>query len=122
RRHRRLLPDPEHLMLSSIIWTPLVFGLIGLFVPRRLTAWVAGLGAVVTLGLAIAVLIGFDSSGGMQYVTDVNWIPGLGIDYSLGIDGISIFLVLLTAAAWVPAVIFSASRGVAKSPGLFYLM
>jgi len=109
-------------MLSSIIWTPLLFGLIGLLVPRRLTAWTAGLGAVVTLGLAIAVLIGFDSGGGMQYVTDVAWISGLGIDYHLGVDGISIFLILLTAAAWVPAVIFAATRGQERSPGLFYLM
>lgn len=109
-------------MLSSIIWTPLVFGLIGLLVPRRFTAWVAGLGTLATLGLAIAVLAGFDSAGGMQYVTDVNWIPGLGIDYSLGVDGISIFLVLLTAAAWVPAVLFAASRGTGSNPRLFYLM
>lgn len=109
-------------MLSSIIWTPLLFGLIGLLVPRRLTAWTAGLGAVVTLGLAIAVLIGFDSGGGMQYVTDVAWISGLGIDYHLGVDGISIFLILLAAAAWLPAVIFAATRGQERSPGLFYLM
>jgi NADH-quinone oxidoreductase subunit M len=108
-------------MLSSIIWAPLVFGLIGLLVPKRLAPWVAALGTVVTLGLSIGVLAGFDPDGGMQYVTDVSWIPGLGVDYSLGIDGISIFLVMLTAVAWIPAVCFSALRGTER-PALFYLM
>ncbi|MCO5315763.1 MAG: NADH-quinone oxidoreductase subunit M [Solirubrobacterales bacterium] len=109
-------------MLNSVIWTPLLVGLIGLVVPRRMAAPVAILGTLVTLGLTIAVLVGFDSAAGMQYVTDVSWIPGLGIDYSLGVDGISIFLILLAAAAWVPAVIFSGGRKVDQSPGLYYLM
>ncbi len=108
-------------MLSSIIWTPLVFGLIGLLVPRRFTAWVAVLGAVITLGLSIGVLAGFDPDGGMQYVTDVSWIPGLGVDYSLGIDGVSIFLVMLTTVAWIPAICFSAMRSTER-PALYYLM
>ena len=47
---------------------------------------------MITLGLSIGVLAGFDPDGGMmQFVTDVSWIPGLGVDYSLGIDGVSIF-------------------------------
>jgi NADH-quinone oxidoreductase subunit M len=108
-------------MLSAILWTPLAFGLISLLVPRRFAAWVAGLGTVVTLVLAAIVAIGFDPSGGMQYVVDVTWIPGLGVNYSLGIDGISVFLVLLTAIAWVPAVAFTASRGTDRA-GLFYFM
>lgn len=108
-------------MLSSIIWTPLVFGLIGLLVPKRAAAWVAVFGAVITLGLSIGVLAGFDPDGGMQYVTDVSWIPGLGVDYSLGVDGISIFLILLATVAWIPAVAFSALRGVER-PALYYLM
>jgi len=108
-------------MLSSIIWTPLIFGLIGLLVPRRFAAWVATFGAVITLGLAIGVLADFDPDGGMQYVTDVTWISGLGVNYSLGIDGVSIFLVLLTAVAWIPAIAFSALRGVER-PGLYFFM
>ena len=108
-------------MLSSIIWTPLLFGLIGLLVPKRFAAWVAVFGAVITLGLSIGVLAGFDPDGGMQFVTDVSWIPGLGVDYSLGIDGVSIFLVLLTTVAWIPAICFSAIRGTER-PALYYLM
>lgn len=109
-------------MLNFVIWVPLLFGLIGLFVPRRFTAGTALLGTLVTLGLAIAVLVGFNSGDGMQYVTDINWISGLGINYSLGVDGISIFLVMLTAVAWVPATFYSARLGTGKSPHLYFLM
>ncbi len=109
-------------MLNSVIWTPLLFGLIGLLVPRRMVAGTAILGTLVTLGLTIGVVAGFDSGGGMQYVTDVSWIPGLGIHYSLGVDGISIFLILLAAAAWVPAVIFSGVGRVNRGPRLYFLM
>ena len=108
-------------MLSAIVWSPLVFGLFSLLAPRRFAPWIAGTGTVVTLVLAAVVAIGFDPGEGMQYVEDVSWIPGLGIDYSLGVDGISVFLVLLTAIAWVPAVAFSATRGTDRA-GLYYFM
>ena len=108
-------------MLSSIIWTPLLFGLIGLFVPKRAVPWVALFGAVITLGLSIGVLAGFDANGGLQFVTDVSWIPGLGVDYSLGVTGVTVFLVMLTAVAWIPAIAFTGLRGVDR-PGLYFFM
>ena len=108
-------------MLSLIIWVPLIAGLIAVLAPPRAAAWIAGTGAMATLALVVVVLIGFDPDGGMQYVTDVTWIPGLGVDYNLGIDGLSIFLVLLTAVAWIPAIAFTASRGTER-PGLYFLM
>jgi len=108
-------------MLSLIIWIPLLAGLLAMLAPKRYAAWVAGAGAVTTLGLVIAVLVGFDPDGGMQYVVDTPWISGLGVNYSLGIDGISIFLVLLTTVAWIPAIAFSAFRGTERS-GLYYMM
>ena len=108
-------------MLSLIIWLPLLAGLLAMLAPKRYAAWVAGAGSVATLGLVIAVLVGFDPDGGMQYVVDTPWISGLGVDYSLGIDGISIFLVLLTAIAWIPAIAFSALRNTER-PGLYYMM
>ena len=62
------------------------------------------LGTAATLGLAIAVLAGFNSgSGGLQDTVNVSWIPGLGVNYSLGVDGLNVFLVLLTAVLWTGA-------------------
>jgi NADH-quinone oxidoreductase subunit M len=109
-------------MSNSILWTPLVFGFVGLFLPRRATGWWAVLGTLVTLGLAVAVLAGFDSgAGGLQYAVDVNWIPGLGVDYSLGVDGLNVFLILLTTVLWAAGTAFAAFRE-QERPQLFFLM
>ena len=62
-------------MINSLLWTPLAFGLIGLFVPRRYAGWWATLGTAVTLGLAIGMVVGFNSSAGLQDTVDVTWIP-----------------------------------------------
>jgi NADH-quinone oxidoreductase subunit M len=107
-------------MINSLLWTPLLFGLVGLFLPKRATGWWATLGAAVTLGLAIALLAGFDSgASGLQDTVDVNWIPGLGVDYSLGIDGLNVFLVMLTAVLWTGATAFAAFRE-QERPQLFF--
>ena len=109
-------------MINSLLWTPLVFGLVGLAVPQRLAGWWATLGAAVTLGIAIALLAGFDSGApACRTRVDASWIPGLGVDYSLGIDGLNVFLVLLTAVSgWAgPPSPPSASR---SGPHLFFLM
>jgi NADH-quinone oxidoreductase subunit M len=109
-------------VINSVLWTPLLFGILGLLAPRRWTGWVVALGAAVTLGLAIALLAGFDSgAGGLQDTTDVAWISGLGVRYSLGLDGLNVFLMVLTAVLWLPAVAFSALRE-AERPRTYFLM
>jgi NADH-quinone oxidoreductase subunit M len=109
-------------MINSLLWTPLAFGLLGLFLPRRLTGWWATLGTAATLGVAIALLAGFDSgAAGLQDTVDVEWIPGLGVDYSLGLDGLNLFLVLLTALLWAAGTAFAAFRE-QERPHLFFLM
>ena len=53
------------------------------------------------LGYAIAYVVDFDSAnGGLQYVTDEIWIGELGIHYKLALDGLNLFLILLTAILW----------------------
>jgi NADH-quinone oxidoreductase subunit M len=109
-------------MSSAILWAPLAFGLAGLFLPKRAVGWWAVLGTVVTLGLAIAVAVGFDSgSSALQYAVDEPWISGLGVDYSLGIDGLNLFLILLTAVLWTGGVAFAAFR-VQERPKAFYFL
>jgi NADH-quinone oxidoreductase subunit M len=110
-------------MINSLLWTPLLFGLIGLFGPKRATGWWATLGAVVTLGIAISVATGFDSgTSGLQDTVDVSWISGLGVDYSLGIDGLNLFLVLLTTVLWAGATAFAAFREQERPQLFFFLM
>ena len=108
-------------MINSLLWTPLIFGFCGLILPKRAVGWWATAGTAVTLGIAIALLAGFDSGAGLQDSVDVNWIPGLGVHYSLGIDGLNVFLVLLTALLWLGGTAFAALRE-QERPHLFFLM
>ena len=109
-------------MSSVLLWLPLAFGLLGLFLPRRVVGWWAVLGTVATLGVAIAIAVGFDSgSSALQYAVDEPWISGLGVDYALGVDGLNLFLLLLTAALWTGGVAFAAFRE-QERPGSFYFL
>ena len=66
---------------------------------------------------------GFDNgNSGLQYTTDTTWISGLGVDYSLGIDGLNLFLVLLTAVLWVGGIAFAAFREQERPQLFFFLM
>jgi NADH-quinone oxidoreductase subunit M len=98
-------------VIQILLWLPVAVGLLCFAVPRRLVPTVAVLGTVGTLGLAIAIVAGFDGAiAGLQHTVDESWIPDLGVRYQLGVDGISVFLVLLTALLWAGATVFSVWR------------
>ena len=89
------------LHLSIMLWLPLAFGVLGLFVRARYAGWVAVVGAAATLACAVLYVVDFDTSAtGLQYVTNEPWIRELGISYKLGIDGLNLFLVALTGILW----------------------
>jgi NADH-quinone oxidoreductase subunit M len=96
--------------LSIVLFLPLAAGLLGAFLPRGLARWAVLAGTVGVLGYAIAMLVDFESGGGMQWITDDEWIAELGIRYSLGVDGLNLFMVVLTAVAWVPCSLVAAFR------------
>jgi NADH-quinone oxidoreductase subunit M len=108
-------------MIQILLWAPLAAGLLACAIPGRVTGWVALLGPLVSLGLAIAVVAGFDPSGGLQHTVDESWIPTLGVRYQLGVDGISLFLVLLTAVLWFAATLWSAINP-PERPRNYFLM
>src|SRR5918998_5407230 len=106
--------------LSVLIWLPLASGLIAALVPRGLAPRVVLGGALVALGLAIGYTIGFDrQAGGLQRVTDEPWITELGVHYKLGLDGLNLFLVLLTTLLFAAALL-AANRREWERPRLFY--
>ncbi len=85
--------------LSALLACPLAGMLVVLLVPRtnvRLIRTAALLATGLALLVSLEVLNGFDPSGGMQFVERAAWIPQLNIQYALGVDGISLPLVLLT--------------------------
>ncbi len=96
-------------MLNVLLWLPLAVGLLGIVLPARLVGWAAVAGSLVTLGLSIALVCDFATgSGALQHAVDESWIPDLGIRYQLAIDGISLFMILLTAIGWLAANLYSA--------------
>jgi NADH-quinone oxidoreductase subunit M len=110
-------------MINALLWTPLAFAIVGLFLPKRASGWWATLGAVATLVLAALMVFDFDSgNSGLQHTVDVAWISGLGVDYSLGIDGLNLFLVVLTALLWVGGTAFAAFRQQDRPNLFFFLM
>jgi NADH-quinone oxidoreductase subunit M len=110
-------------MINVLLWLPLAVGIVGLFLPKRVVGWWATLGTLATLGLAIGLVAGFDSnSSGLQQTVDVTWISGLGVDYSLGVDGLNLFLIVLTAILWVGGVAFAAFREQQRAQLFFFLM
>jgi NADH-quinone oxidoreductase subunit M len=108
-------------MIEILLWAPLAFGLAAALVPSRLSGWTGAVGAAVSLVLAVIVVAGFDPSGGLQHTVDASWIPTLGVRYQLGVDGISLFLVLLTTVLWVAATIWSAINPPERAR-LYFLM
>jgi NADH-quinone oxidoreductase subunit M len=105
--------------LSIVVFLPLAAGLAGAFMPARLGRWVVVAATVAVLAYVVVALFDFDSArAGQQYVTDQNWISELGIRYQLGLDGLNVFLVAMTALLWVPSAIWGAVR-VNESPRLF---
>lgn len=98
--------------LSTLIWLPIFAGFLILFVGRGrpgLAKWLALTASVITFVVSLPLATGFDTStAAMQFVEKVLWIDQFQIHYHLGVDGLSMPLVLLTtftqilviASAW----------------------
>jgi NADH-quinone oxidoreductase subunit M len=97
--------------LSVVVFLPLAAGLIAAFLPARSGRWLVVAASIAVLAFAIAMIVDFErESDALQYVTDRSWIPELGVRYQLGIDGLNLFLVALTALLWAPATLWGALR------------
>ncbi|HET7675860.1 MAG TPA: NADH-quinone oxidoreductase subunit M [Gammaproteobacteria bacterium] len=96
-------------LLSLVIWVPIGFGVLTLIAGRLRgidVRWVALVGALVSFAISIPLYTGFDTTtAAMQFVERVPWIPAFNVDYYLGIDGISLPLILLTTFMTVLVVI-----------------
>jgi NADH-quinone oxidoreductase subunit M len=95
--------------LTLLIFVPVALAVLGAMSPRALAPWLALLGTLVPLVYGVLLLLDFDyARGGLQYVTSDAWIDELGIRYSLGVDGLNLWLVALTALLarrpfWAPS-------------------
>src|SRR5688500_13544402 len=112
-------------MLSVLVFLPLAGGVLAALLPSgrggRVTGAVTLAFALATLGLGLGLLAGYESGGGLQHVTDTVWISALGIHYKLGLDGLNLFLILMTALLWAAAV-GGSLLGDWERPRTYYLM
>jgi len=103
-------------MLTLIIFIPLLAALVLLLVNKDDTRTIRNISvgaAGLTFLLSLALLLRFDSAQlGMQFTENHVWVPMLHINYQLGVDGISLWLVVLTAFISLIAVCFSLDRDV----------
>jgi NADH-quinone oxidoreductase subunit M len=110
-------------MLSILLWLPAIAALVGTIAGGRRTAGACALlGSLGTLGIAIALIAGYNGSGGqLTHVIDVVWIRSLGIHYKLGIDGLNLFLITMTTFVFSLALLAANVRSETR-PELFYLL
>jgi len=94
-------------LLSLLIVLPLLGALILLFIPRandRAIRYFALFVTFVTFAISVALFVSFRGIAEMQFVERVAWIPQLGIAYNVGVDGLSILLVVLTTFLMIIAI------------------
>jgi NADH-quinone oxidoreductase subunit M len=96
-------------LLSVVIWLPIAGGLLTLAcgdTHARAGRWVALLTSLATVAYCVPIYLQFKpGTAAFQLTETANWIPVLHSQYSLGVDGISLPLILLTAFMTVPVII-----------------
>ena len=110
-------------LISLVVFLPLI-GAIGLlFFPRaaerEMRLFTLFL-TMIVLFLSVKILTGFETNAEMQFMRAVSWVPSLGISYKVGIDGISLWLVLLVTVS-MPITILSTFRAIDKRVKEFYI-
>lgn len=105
----------ENNLLTLLVFSPLLFGALLLLIPGKLeslTKWTGLAASLAIFALSLLVYSRFDGDiVGYQFVEQREWLPMIGIKYFLGIDGISLYLVLLTTFL-TPIIVLSAWRAI----------
>jgi NADH-quinone oxidoreductase subunit M len=103
------------MLLTAITFLPLAGALLLMLFPREEENLLRGVGittALITFLTSLFLLPGFDPNG-WNFVVDAAWVESLGIHYHLGVDGISLWLVLLTTFL-MPIVLLSSWGSITK--------
>ena len=93
-------------ILSIVVFTPLIGALIVAVAPSRYARSLALAASLVAWVVSLLLLIGFEPNGPagrpFQLEEAINWIPLFGIQYKVGVDGLSLILVVLTTTlTWI---------------------
>ncbi len=109
------------MLLSALIFLPLVFAIVIAFCPKdKIVQPLALIFSGLLFALSMVLLFNFDpSTAAIQFAEKANWIPQLGIKYFIGIDGISLWLVILSNFL-LPLVIIGSAKSVTTKIRSFY--
>ncbi len=110
-------------LLSLLVWIPIGAGVLVLLLGDRriaLARWIALAASIVTLALCVPLWQQFDiTTPALQFIENASWIPALNAWYHLGVDGIALPLIVLTAFT-TPLVVIAAWTTIEKRPGQFF--
>jgi NADH-quinone oxidoreductase subunit M len=107
------------MLTALLLFFPFLAALLLFGLKPKSAKSIALIAALVELLISLGVVFSFDKNSGTQFALDVPWIDSLGIHFSVGIDGISLLLVLLTTIA-VPFIILSSVEDRYEKPHSFY--
>src|SRR6266849_6854148 len=110
-----------HWVLTALLAWPLVAAVLIWLAPERAAKHLALAASLVEFALSVPLWWVFVPAGGMQLVQTFAWIPGWGISYTVGVDGISLFLVLLTTFL-VPLSVLGSYTYITKRERSFYAL
>lgn len=97
-------------MLSFVVFAPLAVGLALLAVPRlpdRVVLWTWVVVSAADLAVVVALWVGYDPASGIGYETNLRWIPTVSSGYHIGVDGLSLPLVAMTATLFLACAVYS---------------
>ena len=83
-------------LLTLLVALPLVGAVVLVLVPRQVVKAAALVITTLVFGLSLLLLRGFEAIPGMQFEEARPWLPAYGISYHVGVDGLSLWLILLT--------------------------
>lgn len=114
-------PERYEMFLSLLIALPLVFALIVMVLPESKTRMVSVFLGVLQFLVSLNLMFVFDTStAALQLVEKYPWVESFGVNYFVGIDGISIWLVMMTAL-FLPIVILGSWHAIESRIKMFHV-
>src|SRR3989441_3485394 len=108
-------------VLTALIAWPAIAAVVVLAAPERWAKHIALAASLLEFAISVPLWWVFQPAGGMQLQLDVPWIPSWGIHYTVGVDGISLFMVLLTTFL-VPLSILGSYNYITTRERAFYAL
>src|SRR6185436_3194661 len=109
-------------VVTALLAWPALAALVVLLAPVRWAKHLALAASLIEFAISVPLWWTFAPAGGMQFMLDASWIPSWGIRYTVGVDGISLFMVLLTTFLVPLSVLGSYAYITTRERGFYALM